>query len=81
MKIIALCLLFIGLVLFGLFYRFRKNKFLTQEADRCLNKYCEIDKNWSSRGRVYARSLTVIEEGGEKRFVKQAKLFDIGILK
>lgn len=80
MKFLALCLLFIGLILSGLFWKFKKNKFLAEEADRCLNRYCEIDENWTSRGRVYVRGLAVIEENGGKRFVKQAKLFDIGIL-
>lgn len=80
LKILAVVLLFIGLVSGGLFWRFKKDPFLSKEADRCLNHFCEADENWSSKGRIYVTGLAVIEENGKKRFVKQKKLFDLGIL-
>ena len=80
LKILALVLLFLGLLTSGLFWRFKKDPFLSKEADRCLNHFCEADENWSSKGRVYVTGLAVIEENGKKRFVKQKKLFDLGIL-
>lgn len=81
MEFISLLLLFVGLIITGLFWRFKRDDFLASEADRCLNRHCEVDSNWSSQGRVYTKGLTVIEKDGKKRFVKQAKLCDIGILK
>lgn len=85
MEIIALMLLpilFIGFFISASFlWKFKKDDFLASEADRCLNKFCEIDENWNSRGRVYTKGLALIEENGKRRFIKQAKLCDIGILK
>lgn len=80
LKILALVLLFLGLLTSGLFWRFKKDPFLAKEADRCLNHFCEADENWNSKGRIYVTGLAVIEEDGKKRFVKQKKLFDLGIL-
>lgn len=81
MEIIGLLILFVGFISAGLFWRFKRDDFLARESDRCLNRFCEVDSNWSSEGRIYAKGLAVIEEDGKKRFVKQAKLCDIGILK
>lgn len=81
MEIISLLVLFAGLISAGLFWRFKRDPFLASESDRCLNRFCEVDSNWSSQGRVYTKGLAVIEKNGKKRFVKQAKLCDIGILK
>lgn len=80
MEIIGLLILFVGFISAGLFWRFKRDDFLARESDRCLNKFCEADEDWDSRGRMYTRGLAVIEENGKKRFVKQAKLVDIGIL-
>ena len=80
LKILAIVLLFLGFLTSGLFWRFKKDPFLADEADRCLNHFCEADQNWNSNGRVYVTGLAVIEENGKKRFVKQKKLFDLGIL-
>jgi len=65
----------------SLLWTLKKDVFLENEADRCLNNFCEVDKYWNSNGRMYTKGLTVIEENGNKRFVKQAKLCDIGILR
>lgn len=81
MELIGLLLLFVGLISAGLFWRFKRDDFLASESDRCLNKFCEVDSDWNSRGRVYTKGLAVIEKDGKKQFVKQAKLCDIGILK
>lgn len=80
MEIIGLLILFIGFISAGLFCRFTRDDFLARESDRCLNKFCEVDSDWNSEGRMYAKGLAVIEENGKKRFVKQAKLCYIGIL-
>lgn len=74
-----LCLI-AGLITSSLFWSFKKDKFWEKESDRCLNKFCEVDENWNSNGRVYTKGLTVIEKDGKKQFVKQAKLCDIGLL-
>lgn len=81
MEIIGLLILFVGFISAGLFWRFKRDDFLARESDRCLNRFCEVDNNWNSEGRVYTKGLAVIEKDGKKRFVKQAKLCDIGILK
>lgn len=81
MEFIALLILYIGLLLDGFVWKFRKDDFLASEANRCLNHYCEAPKEWSSRGRLFSSGLAVIEENGKKRFVKQKKLCDLGILK
>ena len=80
MEIIALLMLFAGFISAGFFWRLKKDDLLARESNRCLNDYCEVDSNWNSRGRVFTKGLAVIEENGKKRFVKQAKLCDIGIL-
>lgn len=80
MEIIALLMLFAGFISAEFFWRLKKDDFLARESNRCLNGYCEVDSNWNSRGRVFAKGLAVIEKDGKKQFVKQAKLCDIGIL-
>ena len=80
LKLLAVVLLFLGIYSTRLLWRFKRDPFLAEEADRCLNHFCEVDKDWNSNGRVYVTGLAVIEENGKKRFVKQKKLFDLGIL-
>lgn len=80
MLAIALLMLFLGLLSSDLLWKFKKDPFLASEANRCLNNFCEVDDSWSSRGRMYTRGLAVIEVNGVKKFVRQAKLVDIGIL-
>ena len=78
--IFSLLLLFLGMLTAGMFWSFKKDIFLASESDRCLNHFCEVDDSWDSRGRMHTRGLALIEENGKKRFVKQAKLCDIGIM-
>ena len=80
MEIIAIFFIFVGFLGVSFLWRFKKDKFLEKEAKRCLNDFCEVDENWNSKGRVYSKGLAVIEENGKKRFIKQAKVCDIGIL-
>jgi len=80
MEIIALLILFAGLISASLFWRSKKDDFLADESKRCLYNFCEVDANWNSRGRVFTKGLAVVEKNGKKQFVKQAKLCDIGIL-
>lgn len=76
----GLLMLLAGLITSGLFWSFKKDEFLEKESDRCLNKFCEVDNNWNSKGRVCTKGLALIEKNGKKQFVRQAKLCDIGIL-
>ena len=80
MLMLAFILLFLGLLSFNFFWRFKRDPFLASEANRCLNHSCEVNDNWTSRGRMYTRGLAVVEVDGKKKFIKQAKLVDIGIL-
>ena len=80
MEIIAIVLIFVGFLGVSFFWSGKKDRFLEDEANRCLNNFCEVDDTWSSKGCVYTKGLAVVEQDGKKRFVKQAKLCDIGIL-
>lgn len=80
MEIISISLFFIGLLGLSFVWSFKKNKFWKNESKRCLNNFCEVDENWNSNGKVYSKGLAVIEENGKKRFIKQSKIIDIGLL-
>ena len=80
MEILAIVFLFTGLIGASFLWSFKKDKFFEKEAKRCLNDFCEVDENWNSNGKVYTKGLAVIEENEKKRFIKQAKVCDIGIL-
>lgn len=80
MEILAIVFLFSGIICASFLWSFKEDKFFKKEAKRCLNNFCEVDENWNSNGKVYSKGLAVIEEKGKKRFVKQAKVCDIGIL-
>lgn len=77
---ILLVILFVGAISASFLWKFKKDDFLANESNRCLNNFCEVESNWDSKGRVYTKGLTVIERNGKKQFVKQAKLCDIGII-
>ena len=82
---IGALLILIGLFGLSLLWRSKKNSFFKEEANRYLNKYCETNKNWSSRGRVYSKGLAILKEIGKDnkikiKFVKQTKLYDIGLI-
>jgi hypothetical protein len=70
------------LVCYILYKRVTRDSFEVQEAKRYLVGFNEVDENWSSNGRVYTNGIALIEDKktGEKRFIKQAELCDIGIL-
>jgi hypothetical protein len=82
MEIISILIFFLAALSTSFLWNFnKKNEFLENEADRNLNNFCEIDKNWNSNGKMYTKGLAVImDEKGSYRFIKQAKLCDIGIL-
>lgn len=80
MEIIAILFVFAGFIAMSFLWTTKKDIFLESEADRCLNGLCEANESWNSNGRVYTKGLAVVEQDGNKRFVKQAKLCDIGIL-
>ena len=74
-------------VLFYLSFKFlvftRKNEFseiMRYESERCLRNQCEVDSNWNPHGRIYTNGFMIEEKNGKTRFVKQAKLCDLGIL-
>ena len=78
-------LLLISLSVLSSLLWFKKSSFFEEEANRYLNKYCKADKNWNSRGRVYAKGLAILKEIGKSnkakiKFVKQTKLYDIGLI-
>lgn len=82
---IASILLFLGLISTGLFWRFKRDPFLAREADRCLNRSCEVDytnheDNHLRRQKMRCRGLSLIFKNGVFRFVKTEKLCDLGIL-
>lgn len=71
---------FLAVLSASFLWSFKKDRFMETEAKRCISSYCEVDGKWSSQGKIYTNGFTVIEENGKKRFVKQAKLCDAGIL-
>jgi len=82
---IGALLILIGLFGLSLLLRFKKNSFFEKEANRYLNEYCEANEDWSSRGRVYAKGLAILKEIEKDnkvkiKFVKQTKLYDIGLI-
>lgn len=78
--LIAIFTLFVGVLGLSFLWSFKEDRLLEKESKRCLNDFCEADENWNSNGKLYTRGLAVIEENGKKRFVKQAKVCDIGLL-
>ena len=71
--LIAIFTLFIGILGLSFLWSFKKDKFLENESDRCLNNFCEVDENWNSNGKLYTRGLAVIEENG-KTIYKTSKV-------
>lgn len=76
--VLGLVCLYIGLMLGSLFWCFKKNDFLAKDADRCLNRFCEVEEDtireYQLQGYLYTKGLAVIEENGKKRFIKQSKI-------
>ena len=80
MEIIAIFLFFIGLLGLSFVWSFKKDKYWEDESKRCLNSFCERPKDWNSNGKVFSTGVALIIKDKEKKFVKQSKLKDIGIL-
>ncbi|MBD3822615.1 MAG: hypothetical protein IE914_10215 [Thiotrichales bacterium] len=78
---VAVVLFVVGLLLANFLWTLKENKHMESEAKRCLQNNCEADGAWHSDGRVYTKGLALIEQNNKLRFVKQAKLCDIGLLK
>lgn len=81
-------ILIIGILAFLFFlswsftWSFKKNDFtklMQEEAKRCSNGY-EDDGTWSSKGRVYTNGFAIIKKGDKNKFIKQAKICDMGLL-
>ena len=80
-QIIGVISLFVGLFLFYKLNPINIDPFLRSEANRVLSKNSEINKSWNSQGRVYSTGVALITlKNGRKKFIKQAKLCDTGIL-
>ena len=71
---------FMALLSASFVWSFRKDEFMEKEAKRCIGSYCEAGSDWSSNGKIYTNGFTIVEENGKKRYIKQAKLCDAGIL-
>ena len=56
------------------------DEFMKEEANRCLNNFCEVGKEWHSRGRIHTSGFAIIEKDSEKHFIRQSKLCDLGLL-
>ena len=78
--VLFLCI-YVSLLILPLVFVFKKDKEIEEEVKRWSN-FCESDDNWTSKGRLYSTGLTVIEDKKtrKKRFVKQKKLVDIGLV-
>lgn len=77
----AIISLIIGIYLLYKLNPIKVDSFLRSEADRGLNKKYTKDDNWSSEGRVYTKGLSLVtQKNGRKKFIKQAKLADTGLL-
>ena len=58
------------------------NDFATREAKRYFYDFNKIDKNWSPEGKVYTKGIALIKDKktGEKKFIEQAEISDVGLL-
>lgn len=84
MEYISFGLLFLGLLSAGFLWNFgKRDAFLENEADRCLNNFCKVDDSWNSEGKVFTNGVTFTKNKrtGEVDIIKQAKLCDVGLLK
>lgn len=84
MEYLSFVLLFLGVLSAGFLWNFgKKDEFLEQESNRCLNDFCKVDNNWSSEGLLFNNGVTFLKnkKNGEVNIIKQAKICDIGLLK
>lgn len=77
----AIISLIIGLYLLYKLNPIKVDSFLRNEADRGLNQKFKKEDDWSSEGRVYTKGLSLTtQKNGRKKFIRQAKLADTGLL-
>lgn len=78
-------ILVIGLSLAYISYQIIENStsdFFQKEAKRMVEKNCEIDKNWNSRGRIYTKGLKYTKNKDNKIIpINQGKLIGLGRVK
>jgi hypothetical protein len=73
-------LLFIALLSASFVWSFKKNEFMEQESVRCLNGLCEVNEEWSPKGRIHTNGFTIIKIDGKTKFIKQSKLCGASML-
>jgi len=58
------------------------NDFAVREAKRYFFDFNKADRNWSSGGKMYTTGIALIEDKrtGEKQFIKQTEINDVGLL-
>ena len=84
MEYVSFLLLFFGFLSAVFLWNFgKKDKFLEEESNRCLNNFCKVEDNWNSEGKVYSEKIMFLknQETKEIEIIKQVKLRDMGILK
>ncbi len=82
MTLVIGILIFLFFITLSFTWSFRKNDFtklMRQEAKRCLNNY-EDNNKFSHEGRVYTKGFAIVKKDGESKFIKQAKICDMGLL-
>lgn len=69
------------IISYKLFWNTSKDEFLEKEAERYFEKDCEIDKDWTSKGRIYGKGMSFHKDKeGNLIIINQAKLIGIGLL-
>ena len=82
MEYLSFGLLFLGLLSAGFLWNFgKKDAFLEEEANRCLNNFCKVEDNWDSEGKVFTNGVAFLKNKEQVEVIKQAKLYDIGLLR
>lgn len=81
MLFISLLFLYISLIGTSLLWSRNYDNYLAEEADRCLNRQCEISDTHNSeefRRRAYFHSINglsvVVGADGKKRFIKTCRI-------
>jgi len=57
------------------------NKFMIHESIRVIYNNAEVTEDYSSKGRVFTRGLSLIKRKGDDKYtlISQAKVCDIGL--
>ena len=78
--IISSLFLFLFLISANLLWKFNRTAYEEEQADRCLNRFCEDDGSFR-RDVVHTSGLTFLKDKeGNLKVIKQVKPCDIGIL-